>query len=70
MQGARTVTGEACWNPCNGRMAARRDSSSQSKFQQVADESVVVSKFRPVKASNGVEGKTGMTWVNEYSGLQ
>jgi hypothetical protein len=51
-------------------MAARRDSSSQSKFRQVADESVVVSKFRPEKASNGVEGKTGMTWVKEYSGLQ
>jgi hypothetical protein len=42
-------------------MVARRDSSWQLMFQQVADESVVVSKFRPVKASNGVEEKTGMT---------
>jgi hypothetical protein len=29
-------------------------------FQQVADESVVVSKFWPMKAGNSVEGKTGM----------
>ena len=28
---------------------------------EVADEPVVVSKVRPVKASNGVEGKTGLT---------
>ena len=28
---------------------------------EVADEPVVVIKFRPVKASNGVEDKTGMT---------
>jgi methionyl-tRNA formyltransferase len=27
---------------------------------EVADEPVVVIKFRPLKASNGVEGKTGM----------
>ena len=27
---------------------------------EVADESVVVMKFRPVKAGNSVEGKTGM----------
>ncbi len=26
-----------------------------------SDESVVVIKFRPMKASNGAEGKTGMT---------
>jgi len=28
---------------------------------RVADESVVVMKLRPVKASNGVEDKTGVT---------
>ena len=28
---------------------------------RMADDSVVVIKFRPVKASNGVEDKTGMT---------
>ena len=28
---------------------------------EVADEAVVVSKVRPVKASNGVEGKTELT---------
>jgi len=27
---------------------------------EVADEPVVVTKSRPMKASNGVEGKTGM----------
>ena len=34
---------------------------------EVADEPVVVMKFRPVKAGNRVEGKTGMTAVG-YSG--
>ncbi len=29
---------------------------------EVADESVVVMKSRPVKAGNRLEGKTGMTW--------
>ena len=28
---------------------------------EVADDSAVVMKFRPVKAGNSVEGKTGMT---------
>ncbi|RDG29122.1 hypothetical protein DV872_23425 [Oceanispirochaeta sp. M1] len=28
---------------------------------RMSDESVVVIKFRPVKASNGLEDKTGMT---------
>jgi|TARA_B100001765_G_scaffold194428_1_gene143341 hypothetical protein len=36
----------------------------------VADEAVVVSKVRPVKASNGVEGKTELTissvWWHRY----
>jgi len=31
------------------------------KWCGMADESVVVRKSRPVKASNGVEEKTGMT---------
>ena len=31
---------------------------------EVADEAVVVSKVRPVKASNGVEGKTELTISN------
>jgi hypothetical protein len=30
-------------------------------LQQAADESAVVNKYRPIKASNGVEDKTGMT---------
>ena len=37
---------------------------------EVADEAVVVSKVRPVKASNGVEGKTELTissvWWHRY----
>jgi hypothetical protein len=36
----------------------------------VADDAVVVSKVRPVKASNGVEGKTELTissvWWHRY----
>ena len=32
---------------------------------EVADEPVVVIKFRPLKASNGVEGKTGMIISNK-----
>jgi hypothetical protein len=35
----------------------------------VADESVVVSKVRPVKPSNGVEGKTGLTISNASDGV-
>lgn len=35
---------------------------------EVADESVVVKKFRPVKAGNRVEGKTGMTAVGDAVG--
>ncbi|WP_041401352.1 hypothetical protein [Salinispira pacifica] len=46
--------------PAKGR-ERQAEMQVRSKFQQVADESVVVSKFRPVKASNGVEEKTGMT---------
>ena len=37
---------------------------------EVADDAVVVSKVRPVKASNGVEGKTELTissvWWHRY----
>jgi len=36
---------------------------------EVADEPVVVSKFRPVKASNGVEDKTGMTNSKRFVGV-
>jgi hypothetical protein len=35
----------------------------------VADEPVVVSKARPVKASNGVEGKTKPTISNVFDGI-
>jgi|TARA_B100000989_G_C19386834_1_gene404016 hypothetical protein len=35
----------------------------------VADEAVVVSKVRPVKASNGVEGKTELTISIVFDGV-
>ena len=36
---------------------------------EVADEAVVVSKVRPVKASNGVEGKTELTISIVFGGI-
>ena len=36
---------------------------------EVADEAVVVSKVRPVKASNGVEGKTELTISSVFDGV-
>ncbi|WP_269521279.1 hypothetical protein [Alteromonas sp. BMJM2] len=36
---------------------------------EVADDPVVVSKVRPVKASNGVEGKTELTLSSESDGV-
>lgn len=36
---------------------------------EVADEAVVVSKVRPVKASNGVEGKTELTISRMFDGV-
>ena len=36
---------------------------------EVADEPVVVSKARPMKASNGVEGKTELTISNVFGGI-
>jgi len=36
---------------------------------EVADDAVVVSKVRPMKASNGVEDKTGMTNSKRFVGV-
>ena len=36
---------------------------------EVADDAVVVSKVRPVKASNGVEGKTELTISSVFDGV-
>ena len=36
---------------------------------EVTDEAVVVSKVRPVKASNGVEGKTELTISIVFDGV-
>ena len=49
------VTGEALYRP--ERVGITRAGTMGCK---VADDPVVVMKFRPMKASNGVEGKTGM----------
>ncbi len=38
----------------------QEETQGRSKRCEVADEPVVVIKFRPVKAGNSVEGKTGM----------
>lgn len=38
-------------------------------YCRMADESVVVIKFRPMKASNGVEEKTGMTLCLSQRGI-
>lgn len=35
----------------------------------MADEAVVVNKVRPMKASNGVEGKTELTISNVFDGV-
>ena len=39
----------------------QEETQGQPKRCKVADESVVVIKFRPMKAGNRLEGKTGMT---------
>jgi len=43
------------------RRERKGETQVQSMLQQAADESAVVNKYRPIKASNGVEDKTGMT---------
>lgn len=59
------LTGEAL--NCSRKSMRCRDRKAQEATQglpkrcKVADDSVVVMKFRPVKAGNSVEGKTGMT---------
>ena len=60
------IAGTACSNlgsllwSCAQVDEGKRKLKPDSKLQQVADESVVVMKSRPEKASNGVEEKTGM----------
>jgi len=62
------LTGSRCSNW--GSLASKRSVNTWHKFKrrlkiysrcEVADEPVVVSKARPVKASNGVEDKTKPT---------
>ena len=47
---------------------AQGESRGRSRCE-VADEAVVVSKVRPVKASNGVEDKTGLTICIKSDGV-
>ncbi len=56
------VTGEALHRTLAAMARLSRQEETQAlKGCEVADESVVVMKFRPVKPGNSVEGKTGMT---------
>ena len=52
-----TLTGEALHRSCCTR-PANQEETQDFKGCEVADEPVVVMKFRPVKPGNRVEGKT------------
>ncbi|MEZ9490720.1 hypothetical protein AB4347_18930, partial [Vibrio breoganii] len=43
--------------------------TQDARWCEVADEPVVVSKARPMKASNGVEEKTKLTFANTCKGV-
>ena len=70
------LTGGQCSNW--GSLASKLTLSKWPKFEgkpkvyrrcEVADEPVVVSKARPMKASNGVEGKTKPTISIMFDGV-
>ena len=46
-----------------------REATQGRCWCEVADDAVVVSKVRPVKASNGVEGKTELTISIVFDGV-
>lgn len=46
-----------------------REATQGRCWCEVADDAVVVSKVRPVKASNGVEGKTELTISIVFGGI-
>lgn len=54
------VTGEALHSPCLQGSLIKEETQGVWECE-VADELVVVKKFRPEKPGNSVEGKTGMT---------
>jgi hypothetical protein len=71
-----SLSGSQCSNW--GSLASKLAVSKWHKFKrrlkvycrcEVADEPVVVSKARPVKASNGVEDKTKPTINNMFDGV-
>lgn len=49
-----------------GDREIQEETQGRTKRCEVADESVVVLKFRPVKAGNRLEDKTGTTRNNVY----
>ena len=55
------LTGEASYRSPRGDRERQEGTQGQPKRCEVADESVVVMKFRPVKAGNRLEDKTGTT---------
>ena len=46
-----------------------REATQGRCWCEVADDAVVVNKVRPVKASNGVEDKTGLTICIKSDGV-
>lgn len=54
------LTGEASYSSFQDRRH-QGETRDNPMLCEVAEESVVVLKFRPVKPGNRVEGKTGMT---------
>jgi hypothetical protein len=65
------VTGEALHCSVRGSRStgreAQEETQGRTKQCKVADESVVAMKFRPMRAGNRLEEKTGMT-CNEIAG--
>jgi hypothetical protein len=59
------LTGEASYSSFQDRkhQGEIRDNPMQC---EVAEESVVVLKFRPVKSGNRVEGKTGVSYQEQW----
>ena len=70
------LTGSECnnWGSLASNPTISRGHNFKRKLKtlcrcEVADEPVVVSKARPVKASNGVEDKTKPTFANVCKGM-
>jgi len=67
---AFALTGEASYLFSEFGIRMDKERSKDVLMQwEVADDSVVVLKFRPMKPGNSVEDKTGMTWRLSSSGV-